>query len=84
MDVDRDLAARKLPELLPLEREWFLHLAEDSEVPRREVCLRHRSRMQHRPLLGQVLARRETRGVETALDQLLLGLRPEQGHASLD
>ena len=57
VDVDGDVAARELLELLPRERQGRLDLTEDAEVPRREIRARHRAGMKHGPLLRQVLAR---------------------------
>src|SRR4029077_20491403 len=58
VDVDRDLAAGQLLQLLPRQRQRLLDLAEDAEVPGRKIRARNRAGMQHRPLLRQVLARR--------------------------
>ena len=63
MDVDGDLRRRERRQLLPAERERPLHLAEDAEVPGREVGRRHGPHVQHGPLLGQVLTGREAPGV---------------------
>ena len=52
----------------------------DGEVPGREVGVRDRARVQDRPLLGEVLAGRQPRGVVSRLDHLPLGSAPE--HAS--
>jgi hypothetical protein len=40
--------------------------------------------MEDGPLLGQVLAGRESGGVEPLLDELLLGFGPEEAHSYLD
>ena len=84
VDVDRDLAARQLEQLLPGERERPLDLAGDRQVPGRQVGVGHRARVQHGPLLGQVLAGRQARRVVAGLGDLLLRLRSEQGHRCLD
>ena len=78
MDVDGDLGLRQFLKLLVGQGERLLDLAEDLEVPRREIRLRNRSRVQHRPLLRQVLPGRQAGRVESLLDQLLLGLATEQ------
>src|SRR2546430_2547329 len=77
VDVDRDLGRRQLLQLLPAQRDRILDLAEDLEVPARELGLGHAARVQHRPLLGQVLARRQARGVVTGVGDLLLCLGAE-------
>jgi hypothetical protein len=49
----------QLVELLPRQLEHVLDLAEDAQRPRREIrIVLDRAGVQHRPLLGQVLARR--------------------------
>src|SRR5207245_160302 len=64
----------------PGERQRALDLAGDPQVPGRDVDLRHRAGVQHRPLLGQVLAGRQAGRVVAGLDHLGLRLRSEQGH----
>src|SRR5438034_7574078 len=83
VDVDADFAARELFDFLPRQGQRLVDLAEHTEVPRREVRLRDRPRVQDGPLLRQVLPGRQARGIESALDELPLRLCPEQGHASL-
>ena len=83
MNVGRDLCLRQRPQLVVAERNRFLDLAEDLEVPRREIGLRDGAGVQDGPLLCQVLAGREPSGVEPFVDQLLLRLGPEEGHAYL-
>src|SRR6185369_11363643 len=65
--------------VVPRESDGVLDLAFDEEVPRREVRGRDRARVQHRPLVGEVLAGREPRGVVARLDHLSLGATPEHG-----
>ena len=50
---------------------------ETRKVPRREVDSRDRAGVQHRPLLGQVLPRRQARGVVARVDHLAFGLGAE-------
>ena len=70
--------ARQLVELLPRELELVLDLAEDAERPGREVVVaRDRAGVQHGPLLGQVLPRRQPRRVVARVAHLLLRFRPE-------
>src|ERR687888_64170 len=80
VDVDGDLGRRQLAQLVPGKCERALDLAEDLEVPRGQVRLRHGAGVEHGPLLRQVLARREALRVEAPLDELLLGLGAEERH----
>src|SRR5205807_8015313 len=80
--VGRDLALRQGPELVVAQAERRLDLAGDGEVPRRQLDVRHRAGVQDRPFLGQVLARRQARGVVTGVADLLLGAGSEQWHAA--
>ena len=57
VDVGRDLRRRQRPQLLVVERDLLLHLAEDPQGPGRDVDVRDVAGVEHRPLLGQVLAR---------------------------
>jgi hypothetical protein len=84
MDVDGDLGLWERLQLVVAERQRLLDLAEDVEVPGSEVGLRNRAGVQHRPLLREVLARRQPGGIESLVDELLLGLRSEERHANLD
>src|SRR5438445_5575995 len=77
VDVDRDVARRQLLQLLPGERDRILDLAEDLEVPGREVGVGHGARVQDGPLLGQVLPRRQACGVVTGVGDLLFCLGAE-------
>ena len=79
VDVLRHLDPRQLAQLLPGQRQRRVDLAGDREVPAREVgrVLGDRAGVKHRPLLGQVLARRQPRRVVSRLPHLLLGLAPE-------
>ena len=77
MDVDRDLGRRQLLQLLPRQRGRILDLAEDLEIPAREVGFWHAAGVQHRPFLGQVLAGRQARGVVTGVGDLLFCLGAE-------
>jgi hypothetical protein len=78
VNVGRDLRLRQRLQLVVAERDRLLDLAEDLEVPRREIGLRDGACVQDRPLLGQVLAGREPGGVEPFVDQLLLRFGPEE------
>ncbi len=62
MDVGVDRPARQALHVLPGQRERLLDQAGDAEVPGVEVDLWHRAVVQHRPLLGQVLAGRQPIG----------------------
>ena len=77
VDVLHVLRLRQRGELVPAQRDRVLDLAEDAEVPRREIRVRHRAGVQHRPLLREVLARREARGVVPGGRDLLFGPTPE-------
>ena len=79
MDVGCDLRLWQRLQLVVAEREGLFDLAEDLEVPRREIGLRNGAGVQDGPLLRQVLAGRESGGIEPFLDQFLLRLRPEEG-----
>ena len=77
------LDLRQLVELLPRERRArLLDLAPDAEVPGREVGVRDRAGVEHRPLVGEVLAGRQPRRVVAGVDDLLLRPRSEEGHAA--
>jgi hypothetical protein len=78
VDVDGDLAARQVLQLLPAERDRLLDLAEDAEVPGREIGVGDGARVEDRPLLGEVLAWWKACRVEASLDELLLRFRPEE------
>src|SRR5262245_19172287 len=80
VDVDGHLGTRQRLEFVPAERDRILDLAEHTELPGGEVGPRHRAGVQHRPLLREVLAGRQSRGVVTGVEHLLLGLRPEECH----
>src|SRR5438309_54150 len=56
--VRDDRRHRELLEFLPVEGELVQHLAEHPEAPRSRIEARHRAVVQHRPLLGEVLAGR--------------------------
>ena len=58
------LDARQRVELLPVELDLLLDLAEDAERPGREVDVRDAARVQHGPFLGHVLAGRQPGRVE--------------------
>ena len=83
VDVDGDLGLRQRPQLVVREGDRPLDLAEDLEVPRRQFCSRDAAGVEDRPLVGQVLTRRQARGIEALLDELLLGLGTEERHAYL-
>src|SRR5439155_26000173 len=82
VDVGRDLDRRQLEKLLPRQTQRLLDLAEDTEVPRGEIRVRNAARVQDRPLVGQVLPRRKTRGVVACVANLRLGFRSEEGHGA--
>src|SRR6476619_651728 len=69
--------------LVVVEREGLFDLAEDLEVPRREIGLGNGAGVQDGPLLRQVLPGRESSGIEPLVDQLLLRLGSEEAHAYL-
>src|SRR4029079_15487726 len=77
VDVDGDLAAPQCWELLPREPDRLLDLAEDAQIPRREVDRGNAARVEDGPLLGQVLARRESRRVVALFDDCLFGFGAE-------
>jgi hypothetical protein len=83
MDVGCDFRLGQRLQLVVAEREGLLDLAEDLEVPRREIGLRNGAGVQDGPLLGQVLPGRESGGVEPFVDQLLLRLGSEEAHTYL-
>ena len=64
-------------QLVPRDPDRILDLSRDEEVPGREVGTRDRAGMQNRPLLGQVLARRQARRVVARVDDLSLRSAPE-------
>ncbi len=84
VDVDRDLRLGQPLQFVVAEGDRLLDLPEDPEVPGREVGARHGAGVQDGPLLRRVLPGRQTRRIESLFDELLLGLRPEQGHSNLD
>ena len=59
------------------EGQRLIDLAEDLEVPGREVGLGYRACVEHGPFLRQVLARRKPRGVVAGVGDLLLCLGAE-------
>ena len=84
VDIGRDLRRGQRLQLVIGERHRLLDLAEDLEVPRRELRLRHGAGVENGPLLCQVLPRGKTGRIEPFVDQLLLRFGPEEGHAGLD
>ena len=72
VDVLGHFDLRQLVELLPRERRLTLDLAPDAEVPGREVGLRDGSGVEHRPLVGDVLAGRQPSRVVAGVGDLLL------------
>src|SRR3954453_12107426 len=83
VNIDRDLGLRQRLQLVVRQRHGLLDLAGDLEVPRRKIRLRHGAGVQHRPLLGEVLARGQPGRVEPLVDQFLLGLASEERHRGL-
>ena len=79
MDVLGDLGLWQLLELRPGERDRGVDLAIDAEVPPGEVrgVRGDVAGVEHRPLLGQVLPRREPRGVVARFLHLPLRSAPE-------
>src|SRR5215468_3302535 len=75
MDVRRDFGRRQRPQLLVVECDLLLDLAEDPQLPGGDVDVRNVPRVENGPLLGQVLARRQTRRVVAGGAHLLLGFR---------
>ena len=84
MDVHGDLRLGQRLQRVVGQRQRFLDLAEHLEVPGRQIGPRHGAGVEHRPLLRQVLPGRQTCGIESLVDELLLGFGTEEGHASLD
>jgi hypothetical protein len=62
VDVGVDGLPGQLLELVPGEGERVVDLAEDLEVPGREIGVRHRAVVEDRELLGLVLAGRNPLG----------------------
>ena len=60
----------------------FLDQAEDAEVPCRQVDARDAARLQHRPLVGVVLAGRDARLVDAGLPGLAILAGTKQRHAT--
>src|SRR6187397_3000465 len=83
VDVKCDLRLRQRLQLVVRQRQRLFDLAEDVEVPGCKVGLRHRTGVQDGPLLRQVLTRRQARGIESLLDELLFRLGPEEWHLNL-
>jgi hypothetical protein len=83
VDVGRHLRGRQRAELLVVERDLLLDLAGDPQLPGRRIDVRDVARVQDGPLLGQILARRQPRGVVAGGAHLLLGLGTEERHGFL-
>ena len=67
VDVGRHLGRRQRLQLVEAERERLLDLAGHLERPGGEVDVRHLARVEHRPLLREVLAGRQAGRVEARL-----------------
>ena len=63
MHVRRDRGLVELLKVHPAQLELVQDLAEDPEVPPRGIGPRDRTVVEDRPLLGQVLAGRDSRGL---------------------
>jgi folate-binding protein YgfZ len=77
VDVLDVAAARERVEGVPVELDFAVDLAEHTETPSRQVDRRDASGMEHRPLLGHVLPRRQPSRVEARVADLLFRARPE-------
>jgi len=83
VDVGGDLRRRQSAELLVVERDLLLDLAEDPELPGCEVDARHVAGVEDGPFLGQVLPRRQARRVVAGGADLVLGFGAEERHGFL-
>ena len=83
VDVGRHLGRRERLQLVEAQRERLLDLAGHLERPGGEVDVRHLARVEHRPLLREVLAGRQAGRVEPRLADLVLCFRSEEGHRFL-
>jgi hypothetical protein len=82
VDVDDHLRCRQRAELVVAQPRLALDLAEDAEVPAREVDVRDVAGVEHGPLLGEVLPRRQPPRIQAALAQLRLRLAAEERHVT--
>ena len=64
------------------ESHRLLHLAPDPEVPGGQVGVWHRSRVEYRPLVRQVLAGRQPRRIEPASTTFFSARDLKEGHAA--